>query len=201
MTSEAAPAGDSTSRDRLLDAARDAFAAKGFHGTTTRDIAAAAGMSPAALYVHHPTKESLLFEISRAGHEATVARLSAARAATVSPTEQLRLMVREFVIGHTARHTTARVVNYELEALTPEHRVVIDELRHAIQQLMREVLAAGVESGEFACADIGMTANAIMGMSIDVARWYHEDGDWSGERIAAHHADTAVLMAGASSSG
>ena len=55
-------------RDRLLEAAVDSFAARGFHGTTTRDIAAAAGMSPAALYVHHRSKEDLLHLIARTGH-------------------------------------------------------------------------------------------------------------------------------------
>ena len=33
---------------RLLVAGLELFAAQGFHGTTTRDIAARAGMSPAA---------------------------------------------------------------------------------------------------------------------------------------------------------
>ena len=39
-----------------------------------------------------------------------------------TPTAQLRAMIRNFVLGHTTRHTTARVVNYELAALTREHR-------------------------------------------------------------------------------
>ena len=56
-------------RTRLLAAAVDAFADRGFHGTTTRDIAAAAGMSPAALYVHHRSKEELLYLIAVAGHQ------------------------------------------------------------------------------------------------------------------------------------
>jgi AcrR family transcriptional regulator len=43
-------------RARLLKAATDAFAEKGFHATTTRDIATLAGMSPAALYVQHKSK-------------------------------------------------------------------------------------------------------------------------------------------------
>ena len=51
-------------RTRLARAAVDAFATKGFHGTTTRDISIAAGMSPAALYVHHRSKEELLFLIA-----------------------------------------------------------------------------------------------------------------------------------------
>ena len=40
-------------RERLLTAAGIAFSKRGFHATSTRDIAAAAGMSPAAVYVHH----------------------------------------------------------------------------------------------------------------------------------------------------
>jgi AcrR family transcriptional regulator len=59
-------------RARLLEAAVIAFAEKGFHGTTTRDIATAAGMSPAALYVHHKSKEELLYLISKDGHQYTL---------------------------------------------------------------------------------------------------------------------------------
>ena len=64
---------EADARTRLLAAAVAAFAAKGFHGTTTRDISTAAGMSPAALYVHHRSKEELLHQISLAGHERTLA--------------------------------------------------------------------------------------------------------------------------------
>lgn len=54
---------------RLLVAAVDAFAERGYHATTTRDIAGRAGMSPAALYIHYKTKEELLHRISRIGHD------------------------------------------------------------------------------------------------------------------------------------
>ena len=64
-------------RERLLEAAVASFAARGFHGTTTRDIAAGAGMSPAALYVHHRSKEELLHQIAREGHLRTLALVEA----------------------------------------------------------------------------------------------------------------------------
>ena len=54
-------------RSRLLEAAIDAFAAKGFHGTTTRDITTAAGMSPAALHLHHRPQEEPPYVLSRRG--------------------------------------------------------------------------------------------------------------------------------------
>ena len=54
------PTGDA-GRDRLLTAAVAAFGAKGFHATSTRDIARAASLSPAAVYVHHQSKDCLLY--------------------------------------------------------------------------------------------------------------------------------------------
>src|SRR5919109_2003429 len=63
---------------RLLVAAVEAFAERGYHATTTRDIAGRAGMSPAALYIHYKTKEELLFQISKVGHERSVGILAQA---------------------------------------------------------------------------------------------------------------------------
>ena len=40
----------------LLSAAVRCFAANGYHGTTTRDVSQLVGLSPAALYVHFPSK-------------------------------------------------------------------------------------------------------------------------------------------------
>jgi len=46
-------------RGQILRAAMDCFAARGFRGTTTRDIAARVGLTEAALYRHFPSKEAL----------------------------------------------------------------------------------------------------------------------------------------------
>ncbi|HMN78483.1 MAG TPA: TetR/AcrR family transcriptional regulator [Burkholderiaceae bacterium] len=44
---------------RILEAATDAFAASGFHGTPMREIARRAGVSQALLHHHYGTKEAL----------------------------------------------------------------------------------------------------------------------------------------------
>ncbi len=49
----------SETRDQIVDAAVRCFAARGFHGTTTREVAAAAGLTEAALYRYFPSKEAL----------------------------------------------------------------------------------------------------------------------------------------------
>src|ERR687891_2370287 len=46
-------------RQAIVDAVKGVFAEKGFDGTTTRELANAAGVSEALLYKHFPSKESL----------------------------------------------------------------------------------------------------------------------------------------------
>src|ERR1700758_5776936 len=46
-------------REAIIKAVRDVFADKGFDGTTTRELANAAGVSEALIYKHFPSKASL----------------------------------------------------------------------------------------------------------------------------------------------
>src|SRR3984893_14876808 len=46
-------------RAAIIKAVRRVFAQKGFHGTTTRELAQAAGVSEALLFKHFPNKEAL----------------------------------------------------------------------------------------------------------------------------------------------
>lgn len=199
--SASTPTPDGDARTRLARAALEAFAARGFHGTTTRDISTAAGMSPAALYVHHRSKEELLFGLSRDGHERVLELVRASVARSADPVRQLGDLVEDFVRDHAVAHTGARVVNYELAALSEEHRAQILEIRHQIDLVVREVVDRGVASGAFATPDPRMTASAVLSLGIDVARWYRDEGRWSPEEVAAHYRLLALRMAGANEPG
>lgn len=50
-------------RDLILESSVPLFAMRGYHGVSMRDIAAAVGLSPAALYYHFPDKEQLYIEV------------------------------------------------------------------------------------------------------------------------------------------
>jgi len=58
-----APAG--STKDRLLAAATELFAERGFHATTARDIAARAGVNLAAGHYHYGSKQDLYIEVLR----------------------------------------------------------------------------------------------------------------------------------------
>src|SRR6476469_9492046 len=85
---------------RLIGAAAEAFADKGFHATTTRDIAARAGMSPAGVYVHFASKEDMLIQLSHLGHTAALELVQAARARAATPPDQVAAIVSDFARWH-----------------------------------------------------------------------------------------------------
>ena len=186
-------------RTRLARAAVDAFATRGFHGTTTRDISTAAGMSPAALYVHHRSKEELLFELARVGHLRVLELVRDSVARSEDPLTQLGDLVEDFVRDHAVAHTGARVINYELAALTEEHRAEILAVRHDIDLVLRDVVDRGVATGVFSTPDPHMTSLAILSLGIDVARWYRDEGRWTPDQVAAHYRLLALRMVGAGS--
>ena len=194
MTASSPP---TDARTRLARAAVDAFAARGFHGTTTRDISAAAGMSPAALYVHHRSKEGLLFELAHAGHLRVLELVRASVARSDDPVTQLGDLVEDFVRDHAVAHTGARVINYELAALSEEHRAEILAVRHEIDLVLRDVVERGVAAGVFRTPDPHMTSLAILSLGIDVARWYRDEGRWTPDEVAAHYRLLALRMVGA----
>ncbi|MFF5368425.1 TetR/AcrR family transcriptional regulator [Streptomyces sp. NPDC013187] len=182
---------------RLLVAAVEAFAERGYHATTTRDIAGRAGMSPAALYIHYKTKEELLHRISRIGHEKALEILQVASRREGTPTERLADAVSSFVRWHAGGRTTARVVQYELESLGPDARAEILALRRQVDGEVRGIIEEGVRSGEFDVVDVHGTTLAVLSLCIDVARWFNVDGPRTPEEVGELYADLVLRMVGA----
>ena len=194
------PSVDHPARTRLIDAAIEAFAAKGFHATSTRDIAAAAGLSPAAGYVFYKSKEELLYSIAKSGHELYLDLIREAVASSSDPIEQLTSAVYAFTRSHAMRHTRARVINYEWSALEPDHQHQVATVRRAINAEIAGVVANGVATGVFTTPNPAMTTVALISLGIDVARWFRDDGSWSGEAVAEHYTLLALRMLGANPS-
>ncbi|MGW1840320.1 TetR/AcrR family transcriptional regulator [Streptomyces sp. BBFR2] len=185
---------------RLVRAAVEAFAERGYHATTTRDIAGRAGMSPAALYIHYRTKEELLYRISGIGHEKALAIMAEAAAADGSAAERLAGAVRTFVRWHAEHHTTARVIQYELQALGPEHYAEITALRRRTDRLLRQIIQDGADSGEFRAEDVPGTTLAVLSLCVDVARWFTADGRRTPDEVGVLYAGLVLRMVGAGES-
>ncbi len=78
------PRGARTQKN-ILEAAFQHFLQQGYHGTSMRQVARAAGVSPAAIYNHFESKEALFSAVltARMPHRALVDALAAARGENV----------------------------------------------------------------------------------------------------------------------
>ena len=180
--------------DRLKDAAIIEFAERGFHATTTRDIAARAGLSSAGVYVHFPSKEDLLYAITLTGHEAALEMLHEAATDAPTPTDALRSTVGNFAQWHAEWFRDARVVQYEFPHLSHDHREHILDLRKQINAVVADVLEAGKVAGEFDVEDVPATTLAILSMAVDVCRWYDSEIRRTPESIGSSYGELAVRL-------
>jgi AcrR family transcriptional regulator len=76
-------------RAAILEAAREVFARRGFHGGLTSEIAAAAGCSEPMLYKHFPSKQALFAAVLEAAGEEMCARVEALTAQSDDPLRSL----------------------------------------------------------------------------------------------------------------
>src|SRR5438046_228301 len=82
-----------TRRNELVRQAARLFAEKGFHGTSTGDLAEAMGVQKGSLYTHIRSKGDLLWEVARDGAETFHAALDAV-SDDAPATERIRLALR-----------------------------------------------------------------------------------------------------------
>ncbi len=180
---------------RILLAAATAFAERGFHATTTRDIAAQAGLSSAALYFHFRSKEEVLYQIATSALDFTIEVAATEAKGPGSPAERLTRLVRVLTIWHTYNSQVAHVVLYQTGALTSDHLADISAKQREVSQILRQVITDGVKSGDFDVPDPGAATIAILSLCLDVARWYRPGYRLTPQQLGDFNAVAALRIA------
>lgn len=175
-----------SARDRILEAAEDLFARRGYAGVGMSEIADAVGLRKSSLFHHFRTKAQL--------HAATVERI-------LSQVD--RELTRSLAQGGTAVERLDGWVDalIDLLASTPSHARLllrslfedeelsgdIDERREAdeairrILQQVSNVLREGMSRGELRAANMQHTLQSLIGMIV-----YHFASGEFGDEIIGH---------------
>lgn len=164
-------------RAEIVTAATHIFAAKGYSNVGMRDIADAVGIRGASLYHHFPSKEEILYAIcltvTREPVEQNLPLLDTAGA----PSDRLARLVRAH-IQHLRRRRLEHLVGvHERASLTPEHLAEIDDYRMYYHHRVRDVLSAGMRSGEFRESNAKIITLGILDMLNGVSAWVRGDAD------------------------
>ncbi len=105
-------------REAIIKAVRKLFAEKGFHGTTTKELADAAGISEALLFKHFPTKEALYSALHQpCGNEqaaAEIKRLLALEPSTSTLVLLVHFLVSKMVLGRPQAGASEECVMHRL---------------------------------------------------------------------------------------
>lgn len=163
---------ESAAAARFRAAAVESFARNGYGGTSTRQIAKQLNLSAAAMYPHFRSKEELLYAIARDGHRGVLQVMRDIDDPARSPRSRLAAVVGSFARWQAEHHELAKVVQYELNALTPEHYRIIAAIRRDTTAVLADIVRAGVDSGDFAIDDPDDAVLAISSLCVDVCRWF-----------------------------
>ncbi|HMO44689.1 MAG TPA: TetR/AcrR family transcriptional regulator [Rubrivivax sp.] len=157
-------------RQQLLHAAARLFRRQGFAATTTRDIAAAAGMRSGSPFYHFENKAALLFAVMEQGMRAALQCQAAALQRVPSgaaPEEALRRLVRaHFGVLLGPGSDFIPVMLYEWRSLSAAQRAGIARLQRDYEAAWADVLQALSAAG---C--IGADARIARLMMLGALNW------------------------------
>jgi len=160
-------------RRQLLDAALELFSRKGFGGATTKEIAAAAGVTEAIIFRHFPTKQALYtavldFKIETCGHREWLADIQA-RMDRNDDAGVLRTLAAKILESY---RTDARFERILLFAALEGHELGLAHHRRfavPVFELMRDYISRRQRQGALRDYDAGAVIAAIAGMAQNYA--------------------------------
>lgn len=198
------PIGGTALQRRLGEAAIELFYARGALATTVREITAACGLTPGALYNHFASKDYLLYVLVRDIH--LLVNEQMAEALTVAGTEpdrQLAAAVR-FLVAHTAGYKKrSRMANREFTVLTGERREEVRGIRRQIRDRFSGILLAGAEQGVFDLAGGNDASSAtlasatVTSMCVHISEWTLEHSPTDIADLQDRYVTMALRIAGA----
>lgn len=178
--------------DDIVSAAANLFAHAGYHNVGMRAVADAVGIRGASLYHHYASKEEILYAIALSVTREPVEHHLPLLDAAGTPSERLAMLIRAH-LEHLSRRRVEHLVGLqEMNALTPEHRVQVDDYRRYYQRRVRDVVAAGVHSGEFEIADVHLASLAMLDMLNGISRWFSAEGPLTVEQLGDQYVDLIV---------
>ncbi len=161
-------------RNRMLKAAAGCFNAKGFSGTSLKDVADHLGLTDAALYYYVRNKEELVYQCYLRAAELGKEAMDRGRCEGQCGFEQAYLYIRYHVEIFVGDRGPVAIMS-EIPSLKPLHRNEILKVSRQHSAGFEKILSAGIEDGSIVHCDVRMTGNAIMGAINWIPKWFHGD--------------------------
>jgi len=172
-------------RRAILDAAQDAFASGGYHGTSLEEVAQAAGISKALIYEHFASKRDLHASLLQHHVEELVVRLHANARSGATGEARLRGGVDVFLGWVQERRVAWRV--FFRDAADPDVADVTAAVQAQVTGVVAALMAADPErAAPSSPADdraVTQHAQLLAGAVQALANWWHDHPDVPREEL------------------
>lgn len=163
-------------RAGIVAAAVGLFVRKGYHATTTREIAREAGLSTGLLYEYVQSKEDVLYLVCDAIHGEMESRLREALGENADAAETLREAIARYIEVCDRMQDSILLIYRETASLSEESRRYVLENEARITGIFQSILERGAEDGSLQVANldrIALTAHTItvLGHEWAFRRW------------------------------
>jgi AcrR family transcriptional regulator len=192
-TNPVGPEDAGSTRNRILSAAAELFATKGYHGTGVAEIGDRAEIKRGALYYHIKSKEELLFDVIRPHVEMSLAGARAILESDLDIVEKFRALARHHLRTIVDHRQEIAIVLRDVDALTPERRAQVRGMQTEVEAAWQSVVEEGARAGVFRSADPALV-RGILSMLNMVFSWYRESHGRTPEELADIYSD--LLLGG-----
>jgi AcrR family transcriptional regulator len=178
--------------EAIDEVAVELFSQRGYHATSMREIAAAAGIRPAAIYHWYASKEAILVHLQDDFMERLTAAVLESAARHERPAMRLAAAVREHVVFHGIHREAAFVTDSEIRALTAEPRGRLIAERDAYQARFSAWIRDGIRDGSLRSSNARVATYAILLQCTGVALWFDPEGPLGLEEVAELHVELVL---------
>jgi uncharacterized protein (TIGR00369 family) len=151
-----------STRERIFQEAAKIIAKKGFANASMRDIAAASGLSVSSIYQHIANKDDLLAQIFESYLNEIKQGVAEATVAQGSSIERLRAAIDANLERFDRFRVLINLMNREAKSLNAKTRKRVVDYMDSYIKIFRDIIASGVERGEFRQTVPELTANLIL---------------------------------------
>ncbi|NIO16790.1 MAG: CerR family C-terminal domain-containing protein [Deltaproteobacteria bacterium] len=151
-------------RQKILVAAEELFAEKGFAATSIREIAARADVNSAMIYYYFDDKQGLYRSIIDLCSNETYRMLLRAFKGKRDPSEQLREFCIEYARAHYLNRDIVKIMHREMFADDGHLSDFVSLYFRKSLDTVRDILERGIDTGRFREVDIELTAATLFGL-------------------------------------
>jgi AcrR family transcriptional regulator len=166
--------------EQIVDAAAEVFHQKGYDAGSLDDVAEALDLRKASLYHYVNSKAQLLYHIFDRSLNLGLARLEEMAASTEDPVERLAAFVSHQVSIVSEERSMFSVFFSARPRLEDEYEKRIRELERRYLHYYIDAVKAAMEAGAIPTGNPRYTAQAVLGMSSWVYKWFDpNEDDWT----------------------